>query len=276
MTPLLEIPRATGAGSASAPSPRGYHLASGSGPTVVVLASPIVRARSYRATLTTLARSFRTVVLEMPGCGRGPRLSTPWTPQDYAQWLGPALDALRIPRCVLVGHSNTGATALLAAALYPERFAGLVLADSIGVATSPAHAMVRRRIVDSWFEVRATPIILPDALFNLLVHRRNFAAQIRLAASFDVGAWARRVTTPVLLAWGARDTTTPLAHLRRLSDLLPHAKIHVSHTGRHDWLIEYPEEFAEQVRRFVGCIRTVSDETSPPTQTGAGAERTLG
>jgi hypothetical protein len=67
-------------------------LKAGEGPPLVVLASPLVRARTYLPLLRRLARHFRTRVVELPG----------------------------------------SALALLLTACHPERVRGLVLAGAVG------------------------------------------------------------------------------------------------------------------------------------------------
>ena len=250
---MLKAVRWAGQTMVSAAGHRGRFLSAGNGPVVVVLASMIVGARSYRATLAQLAQSARTVVLEMPGCGLGSRLPAAWTPVHYAEWLLEALEALNIDRCTLVGHSNSGPVALVAAALQPTRIERLVLVDSIGAQTSSIGRLVLRRTIDSWFEHRATPVLLQDALWNSTIHGMNFRAQIGMAGRFCVTPWTRRVLPPTLLTWGGRDRTLPLAHLQRLRELLPKAAVHVEPEGRHDWLIEYPQPFARAVGGFLSA-----------------------
>src|SRR5437762_8923634 len=104
-------------------------LDGGAGPAVVLLASPLVLASSYRSTLAHLIADFHVFVVELPGSGHALPLPQPWSMQQYADWLPGLFDALELPQPIVIGHSNSAAIALLLAADHPSRVSQLVLAD---------------------------------------------------------------------------------------------------------------------------------------------------
>src|SRR3954447_24248104 len=62
--------------------------------TIVLVASMLVRAKSYLTTMRGLApRGWRVIALEMPGCGQASRLRRAWRFEQYADWLAAFLDA---------------------------------------------------------------------------------------------------------------------------------------------------------------------------------------
>jgi pimeloyl-ACP methyl ester carboxylesterase len=98
----------------------------GEGPAAVVLASPVVPARAYRALLSALAVRHRAVVLALPGYE--PRDLPAETVTRVADAAGEALGALGIERALVAGHGLTAPVAVELAARQPGRVAGLVLA----------------------------------------------------------------------------------------------------------------------------------------------------
>src|SRR4051812_35830822 len=102
----------------------------GDGPTtIVILASQLVLAKSYRPTVAALLNrgGFRVRVVEMPGCGGAQRLRERWGMREYGAWVCAFLDEVRESdeKPILIGHSNSCAAAIVAASTCPEKVAGL-------------------------------------------------------------------------------------------------------------------------------------------------------
>ena len=112
---------------------RAHYLAAGSGKTVIlILASQVVSARSYRSTLNALSQTCRVICLELPGCGRSDGVKSPFTQQQSADWLTQFMKQLDIESVVVVGHSCSGASAIALAEAHPKFVSHLVLVGSIG------------------------------------------------------------------------------------------------------------------------------------------------
>ena len=222
------------------------------GPPVVIMASTLVVARSYDGTARELAaRGFRVTVVEPPGAGRASRLDEPWGLEEFADWLLELLDALGTGPVTLVGHSNSGAVALIAAARSPEVVSRIVLSDTVGVACdNPLRRILLMRGWDCLLELELSMSAWYEVLLNPVYHWRNFFRQVLSAGRDDLGPYASRVRVPTLLAWGSRDHTTPLRCAHALRELMPHASLYISRSGSHDWIVERPGEFATAFSRL--------------------------
>src|SRR5438094_6861890 len=100
----------------------------GSGPPVLLVHGMGGNAAGFLPIVRAVARaSRRVVVLDLPGHGRSPlgRGQAPATVLECAQGVGAALLELEEP-AVLVGSSLGGALSLFAAAILPDRTAGVV------------------------------------------------------------------------------------------------------------------------------------------------------
>ena len=235
---------------------KGCIAEAGRGATIVLLVSPFARASMYRPTIEGLAKRFRVIAVEMPGCGCGARLKHPWDFGEYARWVAGLIEALDLDDVVLIGHSHTGAVALRVAAAHSQRIAGLVLADSVG-ADGPRSilAVLVGCAMCVPFELR---FVLRGSLRlarNLVRHGRNFLVQFWRAVRADVRPVAHEVQPPVLLAWGAMDFVMPVSGARELAKLLLDAQVYVSQRGSHDWLIERADEFAAMIERFAARVQ---------------------
>ncbi len=231
---------------------RARYLEAGEGPPLLLLASMLVRARTYGPLIERLAPHFRVLAVELPGSGRSSRLSGPWSLEDYAHWSDRFLDAVSVDRAVVIGHSNSGAVALLLGAQHPERVASLVLADATGARQS--HSLLRlllARAVDALLEPGLSARGWPDVAWNLLFHTGSFLHQVRLAAGADVLQHAPAVVAPTLVAWGRKDHTMPLVCSASLRAVILGSRLHLSE-GSHDHCITHADEFARSVTKFVG------------------------
>lgn len=225
----------------------------GQGPRLLLLPSMLVLADSYEWLLRRLALRHRVTLIEMPGCGRGARLERPWGFGQYADWLAAYLTEAEAGPLPMVGHSNSGAVAMILAARRPQLVSRLVLADPVGLDMRLSlPAVLAGRAVDALRELPLSVWGFGQPLYNLVRHTRNCLNQIALAAWSDLCDVAREIRVPALLAWGAADRTVPLSCLRLARRLIPHAQVHVARAGSHDWLITHARVFAGVLERFLG------------------------
>ena len=228
--------------------------------TVVLLASMLVRPRSYTRLVQRLARTFRVVTIEPPGTGRASRLRRPWRFDNYAAHLLRVLEALDLRDVTLIGHSNSAAVAMLAGGHADDdgrptpavdRIARIVLADSVG--GDPRHGFWRiglARLADGTIEPGFSMTALADVFWNLFVHHENFLEEIDQAIHWDATRHAPRVRVPTLVATGGLDLTFRPWCSWRLHEMIPRSEFCLFNYGSHDWLCTHPHEFATMVEWF--------------------------
>ena len=242
----------------------GWYTDVGRGPTVMILASTLVLARSYEWTIDCLAPHCRVVTVEMPGAGRAKPPPRPWGFEDYGHWVAGCVRELRLGRPTVVGHSNSGGAALVAAAMHPESVGRLVLADTVGGDASPSlPRVIAGRALDAFLEPRLTLFGWHHVIGNALAHTKDFFGQVWKSVYDDLRPHARRVRAPTLLAWGARDHTVPIRCGQALQALIPNASMYVSPRGSHDWMIDHATEFAGVLRAFIEATPLVADAAVP-------------
>lgn len=119
----------------------------GAAPVVLLHGQPGAGS-DWDAVVRALPPRLRSLALDRPGYRTSPH--PPGSFADNATWLLRELDRAGVDDAVLVGHSYGGGVALTAAALAPERVAGLVLVASIGPGC-----------LDGWDALLAAPIAGP-------------------------------------------------------------------------------------------------------------------
>jgi pimeloyl-ACP methyl ester carboxylesterase len=103
-------------------------------PPIVLLHGWLDNAGSYDLLAPLLAKRYRVIALELPGHGHSAHLppGASYHYIDYVRFVLAAVDALHLPRFVLLGHSLGAGVASLLAASVPERIRQLLLIEGLG------------------------------------------------------------------------------------------------------------------------------------------------
>lgn len=176
--------------------------------------------------------------------------------------------ALAPPRAVVCGLSIGGQVAMRAALdAGPDRFAGLVLADTaprIGTAAGYARRIARVRAegmapfaaeqVGRWFApgfAAANPGVVDGARRALAAQPVDgYVAACAAIAACDLGPELPRLRTPCLCLGGAADRSTTPDMLRALTDALPDATCAILPGAGHLPPVETPDAVAARIETF--------------------------
>jgi pimeloyl-ACP methyl ester carboxylesterase len=205
---------------------------------------------------------------DLPGHGRsdGPPLETI---PAMAQWIVRLMDAAKLERAALVGHSMGGAIALEAAAAFPERISriallGTSLAMPVNAALlaaakdSPetAHRMITGWSLGPRAKVGGNPapgMWMSGGSMALLARNRPGT----LYAAFEAcNRWksgpetAARVRCPALAIIGASDSMTPPKIGRQLAEKLADARTVVIPNSGHMLFAEAPDAVLDALIEF--------------------------
>lgn len=256
------------------------------GPTLHYLleGAPTAPAVVFVNGLTMDTTAWRPVAEHLPdlpllrydcrGQGQSDKPDGPYTPERHADDLLALLEHLREPRVRLVGLSNGGLVALLAAArLGPERVTSVALVDSFARVDAMLALILRgwRAALDAGgpalrFDV-ATPWVWGHAFLDehheeVLAFRERAAAAdpapvrhlIEGLLAFhgsDAGLRALRAFHgPLLALVGADDVLTPARYSRECAAAAPDGRFEELPGAGHAAPIERPVALAEALRRF--------------------------
>jgi pimeloyl-ACP methyl ester carboxylesterase len=263
--------------------PAFYGLA-GEGMPVVLLHGWALGHHTYRAVIQRIAAHGCLVYAPaLPGFAGTPDLpAKDFTLGGYARFLDGFLRALGVKeRVVAVGHSFGGGVAVRFAHDNPERVRSLVLVNSIG-----GSAWMRGRTLTSIAErpiwdwglhfpgdvfpirqaTRVIPVILEDALPNLVRNPRSLVRVANLARRADLRAELeelKRRGVPVTVIWGNRDGIIPRESFEAMC-------VAVGAQGRvidgaHSWLLADPDAFGEVITNDLNVAKLARElESEPP------------
>ncbi|HEX5307546.1 MAG TPA: alpha/beta hydrolase [Solirubrobacteraceae bacterium] len=241
---------------------RARHLVRGEGDhPVLVLHGWGASIEAAYPIVAGLAATTRVYALDLPGFGETAMPPSPWGVEDYQAFVVAYMDALKIERATIVGHSNGGRIAIRMAATEPERVSKLVLVDAAGIRPKRTLRWYRRVGMAKVGKHAAARLGRPgerlrDALLAKAASADYAAAGelrptlVKLVNS-DLREYMPRIRASTLLVWGAEDADTPVAMAKEMERLIPDAGLVVLEGAGHFSYADQPARFARIVSHFI-------------------------
>ena len=215
--------------------------------------------------MRAVADIAHAIALDLPGDGRSEPTGRS-TIDGYRDVVLGLLDALRVERAVIVGHSMGGAIAQTLALSNPERIAGLVLIGTgarlrvmpaiLEGILCDAHA-IAEIVVDHSYATPLNAGLRERALAEFLacapeITHGDFGA----CNMFDVMTRVGNIHAPTLVICGTADQMAPRKFSEFLATQIPNAQlVLVEHAG-HSVMIEQAEEVNRILREFLVTLRS--------------------
>lgn len=203
----------------------------------------------------------RVAIFDLPGHGRSPGPGR-GSVANYSSVLLALLDALKVERAILAGHSMGGAIALWTALTAPLRVVGLVLVGTgARLPVLPALfdcleqgdvAAVAKEIVQRAYGSKAPPGLreLGEAAFQQN-DPKVFYEDLLACSTYDVMTRLEDITCPTLIICGDEDGITPPRFSRYLHEHIATSELVVIHGAGHMVLMERSETVNAAVREFL-------------------------
>jgi pimeloyl-ACP methyl ester carboxylesterase len=245
----------------------------GSGPqTAVILHGEFDDQRSWQAIAEALAANYRVLTYD--------RIKLQ-SIEEHAHELLALLDEHGNAPVHLIAHSGAGLIACRAAAIAPQRFLSLTLADSLGQADAAFRAKTASVLaaLEAGGPILALAVARPwlsggEALAKaeaarsdeqerkrhqrLLLARAAAIDPVHLAAMLryihaygDQRKWLRAITCPVLVMVGSDDLLTPMRYSHEIVEWVKHGVLVTITGGGHNAPLEKSAEFLRIVGGFL-------------------------
>ena len=246
-------------------------------PPVVLLHGVNTNAAVWRPQLDGLAAHTRVYAPDVPGfAGKSSGERLPYRGAALAGWLADTLDTLDAAQALVVGASAGGYFALKFAAHYPERAAGVLLLNPVGVApyrhiyklTRVPLAIKLLRLGRRWIARREVARRMVERGMNPALHATEENVELAYLLLRDYrrhvpppllpASELRRVAAPVSLLVGEREIyTDPGAVIRRLRAELPTPPaVQMIPGAGHDLNKELPELINAHILAWAACVKS--------------------
>jgi len=253
-------------------------LGNPAGRPVVLIHGFTDNARDWVPLIPFLAKNERLVVVDIRGHGRSSKPECCYSRVDFAYDIKLLLDALKIERADIVGHSLGSIITQTFAEYWPERTRKVVLISSTGgPARCPAPAAQPAKPPGLDFRTEIAKLhdpIDPDSTFmvdwwssptpvdeGFLKRQRRDAAAIPVKiwlavlsqglATTELASTLPRLKAPALLIWGAKDPIFGPEDRRTLMEGLPAARVVLYPDYGHNPFWEDPERVARDLDAFL-------------------------
>ncbi len=236
----------------------------GAGTPVLLLHGWGASFDTYRGIINTLKNRCRVVAVNFPGCGKSDTMKSPWTLEDYCDFVLKFMKAVELEDPILFGHSHGGRVTMKLVADGLVNPPKIVLLDAAGLI--PKKSLKQKWRAKS-FKTIKTVLTLPvikSFSGSLLEKARNHygsadynAAPLVLRQTLvslvntDIRDILHKISCPTLLIWGEDDTATPLADAKIIESLIPDCGLCVLKDCGHFAFCEKPFEANAIINSFI-------------------------
>lgn len=233
--------------------------------TVVILQGWGTEFSVYDPVAACINSQYRVVQFDLPGFGASEEPREAWDVDAYADFFLKLMDALKIRKAVLLGHSYGGRVIIKLASreALPLEISRIVLVDSAGILpkrTWRQKMRVRRyKVLKKLVSLKLVYKMCPELIDEWRSRQgsedyRNATPMMRQcmvkAVNEDLTALLPKIRQETLLIWGDLDTATPIADAKLMEERLPDAGLAVIPGAGHFCFLEKPAQFAGIMRSY--------------------------
>ena len=240
------------------------YIDEGTGTAVLMLHGWGSSVEPWRPIVNSLKDCCRFVAPDFPGCGKSGSLKSPWTVDDYADFVLKFIDKLGLQNPILVGHSNGGRVIMKLCGekkLSPPK---IVLIDAAGLKPKTTlKKKLRVRTFKTVKRVLTLPVIKNYTAETLKKARAHFGSAdynnatpvmrttLVNLVNTDMEPIVSNISCPTLLLWGDLDEDTPLYMAKRLQELIPDAGLCVLKGTGHFSFLQKPYDTYAILKSFL-------------------------
>ncbi len=242
----------------------------GQGPAIVFLHGFMESARIWRSFSENLSTKFKVIRINLPGHGKSSVHSDNHSMEFMAEAVKVVLDAEKVTKAMLVGHSMGGYVALAFAELHAPMISGLVMFNSICFADAKEKKADRERAMKAAdaHKMKYITSVIPNLFFErsgVKASKRIFkmvkiaskqskegilAAIAGMRDRKDRSDVLKSAGFPMMILAGHDDMLIPLERSKEMAALNPKAQLVVLEECAHLAFIEQEKESFKAVQTF--------------------------
>jgi pimeloyl-ACP methyl ester carboxylesterase len=248
------------------------YLQAGSGWPLILLHAFPLSADLWRPQLDRVARGWQFFAPDLRGFGRGSLPPQSLTMDEMASDVSALMDCLEIDRAVIGGLSMGGYVTMALYRLAPERFTGIVLANTKATLDTPEARAAREQMIELVRAQGASAVadqMLPKLLGATSQRARPFLGPLvrRLIEGNSAGgieaaihaikdrleslSTLERTAVPSLVIASDEDVIIPVTEAETMHRVMPRSQLVVLTSAGHLSNLEVPDDFSEALGNFL-------------------------
>ena len=219
-----------------------------------------------------LEKKYRVISIDLPGHGLSGSNDDVNSMEFSAAVVVDVLDKCKVERAFIAGHSMGGYVAQACMEIYPDRFKGLILLNSVPFSDSDEKKADREReisLIQSAMLGRIAEISIPrmydsDSLrkFDEKIQEtieicethdpKGIVASLRgMMQRKDYTDFIKSIKAPTLFIYGNKDKFNPIERINGIIEQFPNIDIKIIENTGHNSFIENTDKCLEIVSEFV-------------------------
>ena len=232
--------------------------------------------------LDFFATTNRVIAIDIRGFGKSTDESTPLSIDLFSDDLMLFMNQMKISKAIICGLSMGGFIALNAQARFPDRFEAIILCDTQCIADTIEVKSNRYKTID---EIALNGTLNFNEAFikkvfckNSFTNKQEIVTQLRsvvmanpeqiiinglkaLAERSETCSTLPEINIPTLIICGREDEVTPLEQSEFLHTSIKASVLHIIDNAGHVSNIEQPEEFNNEISKFLLAVGVFSKRT---------------
>lgn len=234
-------------------------------PTVVVLQGWGTHYSAYDFIASCINEKYRVVQFDFPGFGNSSEPDRGYTVDDYGDFFILFMQALKIQKATLLGHSYGGRVIIKLSSReeLPFEITDIVLVDSAGILPvrtagqklSIAKFKALKKIVNMDIIYGMFPEIIDEWKSKQGSEDYRNASPIMkqtlvMGVNEDLTPLLPKIKQEVLLIWGEKDTATPLSDGKKMEEQIKNSGLAVMNGCSHFPFVDNPAQFRAILRSY--------------------------
>jgi pimeloyl-ACP methyl ester carboxylesterase len=241
-----------------------YKIA-GEGPAVLILHGWGGSSDSWIKVIEILTKQgFKVICPDFPGFGKSKTPLSPWSLENYTDWINEFTKFLNLDKFFLIAHSFGGRIAIKFTVKYPEEIKSLILCASAGIKPTPG---LKTRIIFRLARV-GNAVFTPKHLTRFKDGARNFfyiflrhkdyvkangtmKETIKKVLEEDLLSDLEKIKIKTLLIWGGNDKLVPLKYANIFKEKIENSELEILPKIGHSPHLEVPEKLSYIIINFL-------------------------
>ena len=198
-------------------------------------------------------KGYKVFLPDLPGFGKSSLPASPWSLDDYVDWLNNFCEKNNLSQVFLLGHSFGGAVAAKFSLKYPEKIKKLFLIANSGI---------RKKTLKKQFLKKFSPIFKRFLLIKKVFYKFFIKSDYLRTSGImretylkvineDLSEIFSEINVPTVIIWGNKDKITPITDAYFINKNIKNSKLEILPDVSHHIRKEAPQLLVSKIISYL-------------------------